>query len=103
MTDPGYWAKVDETEWMLDSACIKGKADPKIFDTVEETNDPRNPVFPYEKQAMGYCTRCQVRIQCLLYAKRYMRGYTGIVGAQKLINGRIKEEKRWGMSPSAAT
>ena len=93
MTDPGYWAQIGDNSWMVEAACIKGKADPKIFDTVDETQDPRNPSFPYEKQAMGYCKRCPVSVMCLLYARRYMRGYTGIVGNAKLVNGRIKEER----------
>lgn len=93
MTNPEYWAKVDNEEWMVEAACIKGKADPKIFDTVKETPDPRTPEFPFEKQAMAYCNKCSVSMECLLYAKRYMKGYTGIVGRSRLVNGRIKEER----------
>jgi hypothetical protein len=93
MTQPEYWAAVGDNEWMQEAACIKGKADPKIFDTVVNTNDPRMPEFLYEKQAMSYCNKCPVSMECLLYAKRYMKGYTGIVGRSRLVNGRIKEER----------
>jgi hypothetical protein len=80
---------ITSEDWMSEAACIKGSADPKIFDTVDETN-PVNPEFPYIKQALAYCERCSVRNQCLLYAMRNMRGYTGIVGGAKFVNGRVK-------------
>jgi hypothetical protein len=95
--------KLGKNPWMLDAVCIKEKVNPNIFDTISETNDPKNPNFPYEIQAMACCNRCPVRMECLIYAKRTMREYTGIVGGVKLINGRVREERKWDMSPSAAT
>lgn len=80
---------ITNEDWMEDAACLKGRADPRIFDTIDETI-PNQPEFPYMKQAMAYCDRCSVRNQCLLYAMRTMRGYTGIVGGAKFINGKVK-------------
>lgn len=80
---------ITREDWMEQAACITMKADPKIFDTVNETN-PNQPEFPFIKEAMSYCNACPVRTMCLLYATRSMRGYTGIVGGAKFVNGRVK-------------
>jgi hypothetical protein len=81
--------QIMQETWMEEASCLKGGADPRIFDTIVE-NNPSNPEFPYIKQAMAFCDRCPVRNQCLMYAMRTMRGYTGIVGGAKFVNGKVK-------------
>jgi len=75
--------------WMEDAACVTLRANPVVFDTVDDTN-PTNPEFPYAKEALAFCHRCEVRTRCLGYALEHMKGYTGIVGGMKFLNGRPK-------------